>query len=113
MRKWTVAVLVLLVITACGSTQTKVIYEKVEIPTPYWNPPTNLKPLPPEIDLQISHMTPGEARADPTATLVVVGQDFNLCLGDLEELRHLYAELFGLCSAPAPTPVPSHPVEPE
>jgi hypothetical protein len=100
--------LVVLLNVGCRSADPKVVYERVEVPMPYWDPPENLKPLPPEIELQSSHLSPGEAKADPTTALILVGQDFGLCLGDLEELRHLYEELLRVCSAPVETPVPSH-----
>ena len=96
----------IVVLAGCGSTQTKVVYEKVDVPKPFWDPPENVRQLPEPVDLQTDHLTPEAATADPTAALVMVGQDLGLCLGSNELLRHLYLELVKLISEPPPPPAP-------
>lgn len=96
-------------LTGCGSTQTKVVYEKVEVPAPYPAYVENIKPLGPEPNYQYPHTTVDEAQADPTTALVIVGQDLNSCRGDSKLVRRDYAELVKACSAPPPTPIPTVP----
>jgi hypothetical protein len=99
-----IAVTIVLLLTGCGTTKTKVVYDKVEIPKPYWDPP-DAKPVPEEVTYQTDHLTPEAAEADPTAALVMVGQDFGLCRGNNELLRSLYIELLRLIrSEPVSTP---------
>jgi hypothetical protein len=93
-------------LTGCGTTRTKIIYEEVEVPVSYWDPPKNIKPLPEPLDRQVPHLSPEEAKANPTEALQVVGQDMNACLADDELLRHLYTKLVKLCSAPESVPPP-------
>jgi len=100
------AVAAVLLATGCGTTKTKVVYEKVEVPAPYPVYVENIKPLGPEPNFQYPHMSPAEAEADHTTALVIVGQDLNSCRGNLKLTRRDYAELVKACSAPPPTPTP-------
>ena len=94
-------------LTGCGTTKTKVVYEKVEVPAPYPVYLDNLKPLGPEPNFQYPHTTPEEAKANPTDALVVVGQDLNSCRSELKLTRRDYAEMLRRCSGPEPTPTPT------
>ena len=110
---WTAVLLialaaVLLGLTGCATGKTKVVYERVEVPKPYREYPENIRPLPEEPDYQTDHITAEAAEADPTAALVLVGQDFGLCQGSNALLRALYLELVRRVSAPQ-TPPPDPP----
>jgi hypothetical protein len=98
------------ILSGCGSTQTKIVYERVEVPKPYREYVENVKPTPDALDLQTSYMTPDEARSDPTPALIIVGQDLNLCVSSHELLRRDYEALRLRCIAPpAPAPSPTDP----
>lgn len=97
----------------CATGKTKVVYEKVEVPKPYQTYPQNIKPLPEEVDLQTDHLTVEDAEADPTAALVMVGQDLGLTLGQNALLRSLYLELVRRVSRPAEPPPDPPPVDPD
>jgi hypothetical protein len=88
-----------LVFTTVGCTTTEAVYERVEVPMPYWNPPENIAPTPPLPLLQAGDLTRAEAEADPRAALRVVGQDLSAALAWGEQLAHLYAELVKLIHA--------------
>lgn len=98
------AAIAVFLLTGCGSTQTKVVYEKVDVPRPFWSPPEDIKPEPEEPNYQAGHVTPEEAATDPTTALVVVGQDLDMCLGSNELMRHLYRELVKLIAEERPSP---------
>lgn len=101
-----IALCVLMLATGCATGKTKVVYDRVEVPKPYWDPP-DARPLPQKPSLQTDSLTIEAAEADPTAALVMVGQDLALVLGDNELLRHLYQELVQLIVSKPISPPPS------
>ena len=103
-----VAMVFAVLILSFGCASTPVVkYERVEVPKPYWSPPSNVAALPDEPSYGIPHLTLDEAEADPNAALVKIIQDLTACLGDDAHVRFLYERLVELITeAPAPPPTP-------
>ena len=102
-----IGALIVLSSLGCGTTETvrTVTQDK---PVPYWDPPDNVKELPPEPVYQAGEVEVEEAQAEPTPALQLILQDLTACLGDSELVRHLYAELYRLVTeAPEPAPTGS------
>ncbi len=85
-----------LVFSTCGCTTTETVYERVEVPVPYWSPPKNIAPPPPRPILQAGDISREDAEADPKTALQTVGQDLGAALAWGEALLHLYLELVKL-----------------
>lgn len=97
----------ILVMMSFGCATTETVYERVEVPVPYWSPPGNIAPAPPRPKLQAGDLAREEAEADPRAALLVLGQDLSAALAWGEMLEHLYAELVLLIAAEPALPPPS------
>ena len=93
-----VALFVWLVFTTVGCTTTETVYERVEIPVPYWDKPDNIAATPPRPNLQAGDISRAEAEADPREAFRVLGQDLDASLAWGEHLLHLYLELVKLIS---------------
>ncbi len=88
-----------LVFSTCGcGTTTETVYERVEVPVPYWSPPKNIAPPPPRPILQAGDISREDAEADPKTALQTVGQDLGAALAWGETLEYLYLELVKLIS---------------
>jgi len=99
------ALAVLVLTTGCASSKPVVKYERVEVPQPYWSPPTNVATLPDKPWYEVPHITSTDAAADPAKALAKIGEDLAMCLADSEHVRFLYDELVRLITE-APTPPP-------
>jgi hypothetical protein len=88
-----------LVFSTCGCTTTETVYERVEVPVPYWSPPSNIAPPPPRPILQAGDISREDAEADPKTALQTVGQDLDAALAWGEALLHVYIELVKLVLA--------------
>ena len=84
---------VFLVLWSIGCTTTETVYERVEIPVPYWEEPEDIAPAPPRPNLQAGDISRDEAEADPREAFRVLGQDLDASLAWGEHLLHLYLEL--------------------
>ncbi len=94
-----------LVFTTVGCASTETVYERVEVPKPYWSPPENIAPPPPRPVLQAGDISRENAEADPKTALQTVGQDLGAALAWGEALEYLYLELVKLISfEPVPSP---------
>ena len=104
-----ILVAAIIVVVALGCTTTKIEREMVPDPQPYWDPPSNIAPLPPEPELRAGTMP--EPDTPETVTLFIrrVGQDLNACLASDGEVRRLYLLLVDLVTVEpshGPTPDP-------
>ena len=88
-----------LVFSTCGCTTTETVYERVEVPVPYWSPPSGIVPPPPRPILQAGDISREDAEADPKTALQTVGQDLDAALAWGEALLHRYIELVKLVLA--------------
>lgn len=94
-----------LVFATLGCKTIETVYERVEVPQPYWDPPKNIKEAPPKPMLQAGDISREEAEANPKVALQAVGRDLDAALGWGEHLSFLYAELVKrVQSEPAVTP---------
>lgn len=96
-----------LVMWSFGCTTTETVYERVEVPVPYWDPPTVIVQLPPRPTLQAGDVSPADAESDPREALRILGQDLSIALAWGERLAFLYSELVKLVEADPPAPPPT------
>ena len=91
------ALVLCLLFAACTHTQT--VVERVEVPVPYWAPPTDIKELPARKPLETQRITPVEGANDPTAAMRAVAEDIRALIEENELIRHYYEELVKLIEA--------------
>lgn len=85
--------LLLLPLLLCACTTTETVVDRVEVPTPYWRPPTNIAKLPERQPLATQDLTPEQAKADPKEAFQRLAEDISGLLAENEQIRHLYDEL--------------------
>lgn len=87
------AIILFLLSAAC--THTKTVYDRVEVPKPYWDPPKReeIKELPPRAQLISDTITEEQARADTKTAFQALGEDRRALLEEIETIRDLYQKL--------------------
>jgi hypothetical protein len=96
---------------ACSSASNQKV-RRVEVPVPYWEPPSGIQPLPTPPPLRSKGIAPAEAEIEVREALRLVAEDLRACLEDDALIRHLYESLVALCTqepAALPTPGPDPP----
>jgi hypothetical protein len=86
-------VVLALLASACGSTNT--VVDRVEVPVPYWDPPKReeIKPLPEPYDPLFWSLDPESAKVDTEVAFETLGEDITNLLAENETLRKLYNDL--------------------
>jgi len=103
------ALLLLFTAIVAGCTTTKTVVDRVEVPVPYWRPPTNIQPLPERQPLESKRLAPEQAEADTNAAFQAVAEDIRMLLEENEMIRHLYEELVALISEEPAQPEEENP----
>lgn len=96
------AVFCVLAVLGCATTERPVRTVRVEVPVPYWDPPTDIADLPPETPMESQRISEADAVADPKRALTALADDLTKLLGEVEEVRWLYSELVKLITAAPP-----------
>lgn len=88
--------------SGCATTET-VRTVRQPAPKPYWDPPDDVKELPPEQPLE-SQRLPEEPETKVVFT--ALADDITMLLGDNALVRWMYVELVKVCTAKIPPPSP-------
>lgn len=108
MKKLMILCALVLLVAGCQATKPRPCEPVDCIPQPYWDPPTNIEPLPADPLYQIESLPPltrESSDSERARFLAAFMQDHLACRGDSKAARALYEALERRIQADVPEPV--------